>query len=79
MLENRVANVITLDRFVLQAEVAKDAVPPNHIYFIRLVSNKVAIKRIPAETAYKDSYHSKQVYREIAMLKQASNCPYFLQ
>ncbi len=54
----------------MQAEVAKDSVAPNHLYFIRLVSNKVAIKRIPAETAFKDSYHAKQVYREIAMLKQ---------
>ncbi len=58
----------------MQAEVAKDTTPPNHIYFLRLVSNKVAIKRIPSETAYKDSYHSKQVYREIAMLKQVLPC-----
>lgn len=56
--------------FVIQGEVCKDAPPPNHIYFMRLKATKVAIKRIPGETAYKDSYHAKQVYREIALLKQ---------
>lgn len=43
---------------------------PNNIFFQRLAVPQVAIKRIGGETAYKDCYHAKQVYREIALLKQ---------
>jgi hypothetical protein len=59
-----------LRRLVIQAEVDKDAVIPQHAYFPRLACNKVAIKRIPADVAFRDSYHAKQVYREICLLKQ---------
>lgn len=35
---------------------------------------QVAIKKLPAATVYRDSYHAKQVYREVTLLKQVRAC-----
>jgi hypothetical protein len=66
-----IAHIFSL---VFLGEVVPTAPRPNHIFFTRLESNRVAIKRITTETAFKDSYHAKQVYREISMLKQVGRC-----
>jgi hypothetical protein len=58
---------------VAKASVVPGSQRPNNIFFARLKEPQVAIKRISVETAYKDCYHAKQVYREIALLKQLAH------
>eukprot|EP00053_Salpingoeca_punica_P015494 m.143028 g.143028 ORF g.143028 m.143028 type:complete len:494 (+) comp16729_c1_seq2:350-1831(+) len=58
---------------VAKAEVIPGMTRPQNAYFGRLATHKVAIKKIGSATAYKDSYHAKQVYREISLLKQLTH------
>jgi p38 MAP kinase len=58
---------------VARAEVVPGMARPGNAYFDRLATNRVAIKKISSATAYKDSYHAKQVYREISLLKQLTH------
>ena len=42
--------------FVVQAEFIRENVITKHLLFNRLAHNRVAIKRIPAETVFKDRF-----------------------
>ncbi len=62
-------------RLVVKASVTPGAVRPGNAYFEQLDIPLVAIKKLPATTAFRDSYPAKLVFREISLLKQARRRP----
>jgi len=46
---------------VCKASVVEGTTRPNNAYFQRLDAPQVAIKKLAAETAFRDCYHAKQV------------------